>query len=102
MTTRGQFLAEKGNNMSRWLTEEFPGDMRITSLTAGELTPTSAMYLADALLERKELVAKRDIAEIKGAIGSEHGAALDMIQASERVRDKFWRYMDLFVEVAGQ
>jgi hypothetical protein len=95
--TVGGFLLEKATNMKSWLGTEV--DKRYVQM---ELTELSVTAMAAKLSEHRQLVFNRDWA---GLSRQSHAAGLgDLTDMLEAVRsrhdlhDKFWRYLELFVE----
>ena len=95
--TVGGFLLEKVTNMKNWLGTEI--DKKDVKL---ELTELSVTAMAAKLVEHRQLIFNRDWA---GLSRQAHTAGLgDLTDMLEAVRtrhdlhDKFWRYLELFVE----
>lgn len=99
--TRGEYLRNKSHNMRLWLEKSLPGETAVDSLPiASEI---QAMWLAECLLEVRDAVSRRDFGELREheALTVEWRALLHVVEAHEEMHEKFWRYLTLFVEVAG-
>jgi hypothetical protein len=109
MSTKGEFLKEKMTNMARWVQreveqEDLPADMiaGIADRSALEVTA-----LAGALEANKSLVIHRDWSGLVRLL-EEHRVlpelqeVLCLLCKRPELHSKFWRYMELFVEVSAQ
>ena len=101
MSTVGHFLVEKLQNMHNWLSEECQGyDKHKYDLCRSILTPTNATIVAEILLRHKSTIYQRDwdnlsrIPQLPVEI-VELGV---LIKPQPKLHDKFWRYLELFVE----
>ena len=110
METKGAFLKQKLQNMARWVEQEvgkenLPADMVAGIASRSEMEATA---LSGTLHSNREQVAQRDWRDLLHSIadGNEIPASvLEVVKCIEQRRsmhEKFWRYMDLFVEVAQQ
>ena len=97
----GDFLAEKAENMQRWVNSELGMDINMT------ITGTTATYLAGLISERKHVVYNKDFTSLIRFL-NENGAETSMqaivteVKARPDMHDKFWRYMQLFVDVISE
>ena len=108
--TKGMFLLQKLRNMARWVEQEVGKENLPVDIIAGiaDRTELEACAFAGALQANKEEVTNRnwsgllqrvrETKEIPPAVGE----VMDAIYTRNAMHDKFWRYMDLFVEVAAQ
>ena len=106
---KGEFIKEKLSNMARWVTlevgkENLPADLVAGIASRSEL---EASALSGALLSNREQVAQRDWRGLMHSIadGNVPASVLEVVKCIEKresMHEKFWRYMDLFVEVAQQ
>ena len=96
--TVGSFLLEKATNMHNWLKSEL-----LTWNAKVTLTELSATALAAKLMEHRQLVFNRDWAGLSRQANT--AGLVDLTEMLEAVRtrhdlhDKFWRYLELFVEI---
>ena len=94
--TVGSFLLEKASNMKKWLRSELARDVQV------DLTELSVTALAAKLMEHRQLVFNRDWAGLSRQANT--AGLTDLTEMLEAVRtrhdlhDKFWRYLELFVE----
>ena len=94
--TVGAFLIEKATNMQKWLRVELAQDVHVN------LTELSVTALAAKLTEHRQLVFNRDWAGLSRQ--ADAAGLVDLTEMLEAVRtrhdlhDKFWRYLELFVE----
>lgn len=97
----GDFLAEKAANMQRWVNSELGMEIKMT------ITGTTATYLAGLISERKQVVYNKDFTSLIRFL-NESGAETSMqaivteVKARPDMHDKFWRYMQLFVDVISE
>jgi hypothetical protein len=99
--TKGSFLMEKAANMRKWLQSEIQGVSAIDQLK--ELSQIEAVYAAESLIQHQPAIAARDFSIIE-RLGVEDVAWKEIllaIRGRAGLHDKFWRYAQLFVEVAG-
>ena len=101
MSSVGDFLREKMGNMSRWVKEELGNTgMDVEHITA-EWTDTEIAYIVGVLESNSTKIAHRDwsgLAKVSN-LPDELLELFQMIRKREDMHDKFWRYMELFVEV---
>ena len=109
METKGAFLKEKLQNMARWVEQEVGKENLPADLVAGiaSRSEMEASALSGALLSNREQVAQRDWRGLMHSIadGNVPASVLEVVkrvEERESMHEKFWRYMDLFVEVAQQ
>ena len=109
METKGTFLKEKLQNMARWVEQEVGKENLPADLVAGiaSRSEMEASALSGALLSNREQVAQRDWRGLMHSIadGNVPASVLEVVkrvEERESMHEKFWRYMDLFVEVAQQ
>lgn len=108
-TSKGSFLKEKYDNLTRWVVEVVGKENLSADSLAGikGRTELEIVVLANTLQANKSLVSHRDWTGLVQLLVSEGiPAALQevvvAIRHREMMHDKFWRYMDLFVQVAEQ
>ena len=109
METKGAFLKNKLQNMARWVEQEVGEENLPADLVAGiaSRSELEASALSGALLSNREQVAQRDWRGLMHSIadGNVPASVLEVVkrvEERESMHEKFWRYMDLFVEVAQQ
>ena len=109
METKGAFLKQKLQNMARWVEQEVGKENLPADLVAGiaSRSEMEASALSGALLSNREQVAQRDWRGLMHSIadGNVPASVLEVVKCVEQrvsMHEKFWRYMDLFVEVAQQ
>jgi hypothetical protein len=99
---KGDFLLEKVTNMSKWLDEHL--DLGLVDQAHG-IQAVHATLLASGVGSKVQIAAKRDWDGLLDVIATE---APVLLQAATMVRErpalhaKFWRYIDLFVEITKQ
>lgn len=107
--TKGEFLQEKMHNMARWVTQEV-GEVNLSVDIIAGFTGRSALevtMLSGALAANKERVIHRDWNGLVQLL-AEHGAPPELqevvilVKRRPEMHDKFWRYLDMFVEVSEQ
>lgn len=104
--TKGQFLKQKLVNMARWVTgvvgeENLPADM-IAGIT--ERTQLEATVFANTLHENSHQVTAKNWEALEDLAAKSSPEILEvvaLIRKREEMHEKFWRYMDLFVDVAA-
>ena len=107
--TKGAFLKTKLQNMARWVEfeigrENLPADVIAGTDGRSEL---EVCMLAGALQANKDVTIHRDwvgMARLmrEHSFPAEVQGVITAIRARDGMHDKFWRYVDLFVEVAEQ
>ncbi len=99
---KGDFLLEKVSNMSKWIDSHL--DLGLAD-RAGELKPLQATVLAASVGGKVELAAKRDWDALIEVIADNAPVLLEatlMVRGRPEMHDKFWRYIDLFVDITQQ
>ena len=102
MSTVAEFLTEKMNNMARWVTSELGKENMSVDLEAfiSRRSPTELTAVAGMLSASAEMVTKRDWEGLMEAdIPPELQGVIPSIHNRVEMHDKFWRYLDLFIEV---
>lgn len=94
----GEFLKEKMGNMSRWVEGELHVDLKqyVAARTERECT-----YIAGLLSTNSDKITLRDWSGLAsvGDLPQELQRVFLLIRQREDMHDKFWRYMDMFVQV---
>lgn len=104
--TVGAFLQEKLGNMAKWVDHEVGKENLSVDIIAGIAgrSELEATVLGSVLRSNKEMVDQRNWSGL-GYLARQHLPELEevigAINQRERLHAKFWRYMDLFVEVMG-
>lgn len=99
---KGEFLLEKVTNMSKWLDEHL--DLGLVD-QARDLRAVQATVLATSVGGNVQIAASRDWNALIEVIASEAPVLLQaamMVRERPALHEKFWRYIDLFVEIAKQ
>ena len=104
--TIGAFLKEKVRNMLSWLSESLGSELPWIPRQAAEVTELRATYAAEILTQHKARVQDRDwtlFADVESELTTktEFWAVLREVRDRPELHEKFWRYIDLFVEVAS-
>jgi hypothetical protein len=104
--TIGAFLREKVRNMLAWLSESLGSELPWIPRQAAEVTEFRATYAAEILNQHKARVQERDwtlFADIESELTmkTEFWAVLREVKDRPELHEKFWRYIDLFVEIAS-
>ena len=109
MPTKGEYLKEKLGNMARWVEQELGKENLPVDVIAGinNRSEQEASVFAGALLSNKTMVTQRNWSGLLYAVTNSNLPAevqtiMQLVYAHEPMHDKFWRYMDLFCEVAEQ
>lgn len=107
--TKGAFLKEKMQNMARWVIEELgsenlPADLLADIAGRSELEIT---LIASQLQSNKSLAIHRDWVRLGQSLSSDKLPSwllevVMLVRSKDSMHDKFWRYIDLFIEVAAQ
>lgn len=99
--TIGAFLKEKMHNMAKWIAAELemPEPVARTELEAC----TAAGMLAEhnAIVAQRNWAALLTLLQTQGALRELHDVIIE-VQRRKPMHDKFWRYMDLFVETVSE
>ncbi len=107
--TKGEFLHHKMINMARWVTQEV-GKENLSVDIIADIAGRSALeatVLCAALEANEHLVTHKNWSGIVQLM-AQHGASpglqevMVLVQKRDAMHDKFWRYMQLFVEVSSQ
>lgn len=105
--TKGEFLKTKLQNMARWATQEIGEEnLRVDIITSiNGRSELEVMLIAGALQANKDKAIHRDwvglvqiLADNKIPTGLQE--VVVEVQKRPHMHDKFWRYVDLFIEVA--
>ena len=107
--TKGEFLKEKMNNMAKWVNSEVGAENLPVDIIAGiaSRSAVEVTALAGALNANKTLVTTRNWSGLVQLM-DQHGVDATLQQVvvavfkQEHMHEKFWRYMELFCEVADQ
>lgn len=110
MTTKGAFLKEKMQNMARWVEQEVGKENLSVDVIAGiaERTELEACTFAEMLRSNKTPIAQRNWSDLGAVLADRPDCpdavyeVISRVHAKDVMHEKFWRYMDLFVEVASQ
>ena len=101
----GTFLQEKLRNFVKWVLSEIPKTQLPVGYSLNKLaTQDQCVEFAEVVVEMREPVTTRDFSAL-----SRHSHATDTmvtvikaIEARPELHDKFWRYMDMCIEVVVQ
>jgi hypothetical protein len=107
--TKGEFLKEKMTNLARWVTQEVGEENLPVDVFTGiaDRSVVEVTALSGALDANNTLVTTRNWSGLVQLM-NEHGAVRELqevvvaVQRRPEMHDKFWRYMNLFIEVARQ
>lgn len=98
----GEFLREKLTNMSNWITSELgnSSDVDIKQYIT-ERTDTEIAYMVGILKSNSTKITHRDWSGLDrvGDLPKELKEIFQFIRKREDMHDKFWRYLELFVQV---
>lgn len=101
MSTVGDFLVEKMGNMHQWLKAECGTyDSQRYDNRFKCITPTVATVMAEVLLANKTVVYHKDwynLCRIPD-LPIELVDLAEVVRPQDQLHDKFWRYLELFVE----
>lgn len=98
MSTVGEFLHEKAENMTRWLKEAGnPVDLDLGRLTRMQVTAL-AQHLHKEHSETIELRSFPKLLEAQENIPPELLMSINFVSKRPDLHDKFWRYLALFSE----
>lgn len=108
-STKGAFLKQKLINMARWVTEEL-GQENLPADLIADITDRSELectLIASQLQSNKSLATHRDWVRLGQSLGDERlppwlQEVIVRVRKKETMHDKFWRYVELFIEVAAQ
>ena len=101
----GMFLQEKLRNFVTWILSEIPKAELPTGYSLNKLaTQDQCVDFAEVVVDMREPVAAQDFDGL-----SKHplatvsmSAVIKAVQARPAMHEKFWRYMDMCVEVIDQ
>lgn len=100
--TVGQFLREKLTNMGMWVTSEL-GDQSSVDIKQyiAERSDTEIAYVVGILRSNSNMITHRDWSGLSRTadLPKELLDTFQAIRKREDMHDKFWRYLDLFVQV---
>lgn len=105
--TIGQFLKQKLGNMAKWVNSEVGKENLPVDVIAGIAgrSELEATVLGNLLRSNKRMVDQRNWAGLSSLARMNNMPELEevIVAINQRptMHDKFWRYMDLFVEVMG-
>lgn len=106
MSTKGAFLKEKLNNMANWVTGEVGKENLSVDIIAGiaARSELEVCVFAGVIQANSSTVAQRDWSGVVRVLAEQVPHMQEVvteIKHREAMHAKFWRYMDLFVEVAS-
>ena len=96
--TVGSFLREKLTNMTTWIESELGTQSVDLKQYVAERTDTEIAYIVGILSTNSTQIAKRDWDGLTVDIPTELTSVFQRIRKREDMHDKFWRYLELFVE----
>jgi hypothetical protein len=100
--TVGEFLREKLTNMGTWISSEL-GQTHSVDIKQyiAERTDTEIAYVVGVLGSNSTMITHRDWSGLARVadIPAELLDVFQLIRKREDMHDKFWRYLELFVEV---
>ena len=106
---KGEFLKEKLGNMARWVAEEVGKENLPVDVIAGIAgrSELECCTLSGVLQANKDLATHQNwsgLVQLLSAEGCprELQEVVAIIQKRPAMHDKFWRYIGLFIEIAGQ
>jgi hypothetical protein len=98
--TVGSFLVTKLTNMAVWIHDETGDDQMLRAVNLGGQTLATAF--AVECVKRRDLVRGRDWSGLQNSdLPVSISAQIPRLIARPQLHDKFWRYLDLFISVAG-
>jgi len=107
--TKGEFLLDKFKNMAKWVTQEVGQENLPVDLLAGLETRSvlEITVLCGALGANNSVAIHRNWSGLVQLMAvhkapSELQEVVVAIQKRPELHDKFWRYIELFMEVAKQ
>tara|TARA_B100001996_G_scaffold59641_1_gene42493 strand:- start:246 stop:578 length:333 start_codon:yes stop_codon:yes gene_type:complete len=96
----GDFLQEKALNMRKWLREQLDEPQLLEVMDT--MLKNDFVVLGDECLEHKTSICRRDFRELMQAVQNTPLFEIaQRVRAREELHDKFWRYMELFVDVTA-
>ena len=94
----GDFLQEKALNMRTWLREQLDEPNLLDIMDS--MLKNDFVTLGDECLKHKQSIFRRDFRELMQAIQNTPLFEIaQRVRARDELHDKFWRYMELFVNV---
>lgn len=101
MTTLGDFLQEKAFNMRKWAREVLDRPKLLSEMDLAIKTDFVDMGLK--CVSVRQAIVRRDWYGIMSPLsGTPVFEVAQMLRANEDLHDKFWRYLELFVNVTEQ
>lgn len=99
--TVGGFLREKLGNMGRWVQTEIGETSVDLEQFVAERSDTEIAYLVGVLESSSTMIAHRDWSGLARSsdLPTELLDVFQSIRKREEMHDKFWRYLEMFVEV---
>ena len=109
MSTKGEFLKEKMQNMARWVVEEVGKENLSVDIIAG-INGSSALectMLSGALEANCNVATHKNWSGLVQLMAHNHvrpelQEVVVAVQQRPAMHDKFWRYIDLFIDVSRQ
>jgi hypothetical protein len=101
MSTIGDFLVGKVQNMHRWLSESCENyNEGLYAQKLALITPQTATLMGEILLQHKSIVYHRDWYRLHQLteLPAELRSLAEVLKPQSELHDKFWRYLELFVE----
>ena len=100
--TVGAFILNKLSNMAKWVDLEV-GTEACQKLVKGR-TEMEATYMAEMLLSHSDEVGHRNWDDLVALtdLPAEVLAIAEAVRAREDMHDKFWRYLELFVQTVRE
>lgn len=107
MTTKGEFLQEKLGNMARWVIGEVGKENLPASVLAGidGRSALEACLLASTLQANKVMVDQRNWSGLMYLLAKDAPEVQDVVTTINKrpdMHEKFWRYLELFIEISEQ
>ncbi len=96
--TVASYLREKMTNMANWLHEE---GLQLTALPTKDMTDIELVTLAHLLTDYDDAIKARDFDGFGRYLEAEIKETLAFVRSKVYLHDKFWRYLELFSEVAS-
>ena len=101
MTTLGDFLQEKAFNMRKWAREVLDMPELLSEMDMAIKTDFVEMGLR--CVSVKQAIVRRDWHGLMGPLSDTPVFEVaQMLRANDDLHDKFWRYLELFVNVTEQ
>ena len=94
----GDFLQEKALNLRKWLREQLDEPDLLGEMD--HMLKNDFVTLGDECVKHRHAIVRRDFRELMQAVQDTPLFEIaQKVRAAERLHDKFWRYMELFVNV---